>query len=96
MLMKKELKHEDLMRIRSEKQQKAAKKQGRRSADTFEEGDSVRIQNMANSCWDKSGTIKEVRTSDDGQGVSFLISLPNGRETIRHRSHLRHNLNRYT
>ena len=51
---------------------------------------------MANSCWDKSGTIKEVRTSDDGQGVSFLISLPNGRETIRHCSHLRHNINRYT
>ena len=96
MLMKKELKHKDLMRIRSEKQQKAARKQGKRSADTFEEGDSVRIQNMANSRWDKSGTIKEVRTSDDGQGVSFLISLPNGRETIRHRSHLRHNLNRYT
>merc|ERR1711954_629177 len=95
--MKKESKHEDLMRIQSEeKQQKAARKQGDRSADTFEEGDSVRIQNMANSRWDKSGTIKEVRTSDDGQGVSFLISLPNGRETIRHRSHLRHNINRYT
>ena len=46
--------------------------------------------------WDKSGTIKEVRTADDGQGVSFLISLPNGKETIRHCSHLRYNLNRYT
>ena len=96
MLIRKELKHEDLMQIRSEKQQKAARKKGKMSADTFEEGDSVRIQNMANSRWDKSGTIKEVRTSDDGQGVSFLISLPNGRETIRHRSHLRHNINRYT
>ena len=51
---------------------------------------------MANNRWDKSGTIKEVRTSDDGQGVSFLISLPNGRETIRYCSHLRHNINRYT
>ena len=96
MLINKELKHKDLMRIRSEKQQKAARKQGKRSADTFVEGDSVRIRNMQNGCWDKSGTIKEVRTSDDGQGVSFLISLPNGRETIRHRSHLRYNLNRYT
>ena len=66
------------------------------SADTFEEDDSVRIQNMANSCWDKLGVIKEVRTADDGQGVSFLISLPNGRETIRHCSHIRHNINRYT
>ena len=28
--------------------------------------------------------------------VSFVISLPNGRKTIRHWSHLRHNINRYT
>merc|ERR1711954_462531 len=96
MLINKELKHEDLMRIWSKKQQKAARKHGKRNADTFLEGDSVRIQNMQNGRWDKSGTIKEVRTSDDGQGVSFLISLPNGRETIRHCSHLRYNLNRYT
>ena len=54
------------------------------------------VQNMQNGRWDKSGTIKEVRRADDGQGVSFLISLPNGKETIRHCSHLRYNLNRYT
>ena len=96
MLITKELRHEDLMRIRSDKQQKLAKKQGRRSSDTFLEGDSVRIQNMRSGRWDKSGIIKEVRRSDDGQGVSFIISLPGGKETIRHRSHLRYNLNRYT
>merc|ERR1711954_599807 len=96
MLINKELKHEDLMRIRSEKQQKAARKQGKRIADTFVEGDSVRIQKMQNGRWDKSGTIKEVRRADDGQGVSFLISLPDGKKTIRHHSHLRFNLNRYT
>merc|ERR1711954_22709 len=96
MLITKELKHEDLMKIRSDKQQKLAKKQGRRSSDTFLERDSVRIQNMKNCCWDKSGVIKEVRRSDDGQGVSFIISLPDGKETIRHRSHLRYSLNRYT
>merc|ERR1711954_136134 len=96
MLMSKELRHEDLMRIPSEKQLKLAKKQGRRSSDEFQEGDSVRIQNMKSGRWDKSGTIKEVRRSDDGQGVSFIISLPDGKETICHRSHLRFNLNRYT
>ena len=90
------MKHEDLMRIWSEKQQKAARKKGKISSDTFELGDTVRIQNMATSRWDKSGVIKEVRTADDGQEVSFVISLPNGRETIRHCSHLRHNINRYT
>merc|ERR1711954_550334 len=96
MLITKELKHEDLLQIRSDKQQKLAKKQGKRSSDTFLEGDSLRIQNMKNCRWDKSGAIKEVRRADDGQGVSFLISLPDGKETIRHRSHLRYNLNRYT
>ena len=56
----------------------------------------MQIQNMATRRWDKSGVIKEVRTADDGQEVSFVISLPNGREIIRHQSHLRHNINRYT
>ena len=51
---------------------------------------------MRSGCWDKSGIIKEVRRSDDGQGVSFIISLPDGKETIRHHSHFRYNLNRYT
>ena len=33
---------------------------------------------------------------EDGQDISFVIPMGNGRETIRHRSHLRHNINRYT
>merc|ERR1712081_51147 len=96
MLITKELRHEDLMQIRSDKQQKLAMRQGRRSSDTFLKGDSVRFQNMRSGRWDKSGIIKEVRRADDGQGVSLIIYLPDGKETIRHHSHLRYNLNRYT
>ena len=33
---------------------------------------------------------------DDGQDTSFVITMGNGRETIRHRSHIRHNITRYT
>merc|ERR1711954_539014 len=44
MLMSKELRHEDLMPIRSQKQLKLAKKQGRKSSDEFLEGDSVHIR----------------------------------------------------
>ena len=73
------------------KQQEAAKKNGRLSADTFEIDEKVCIQNAANKRWDKTGRIVEKRQSDDGQDVSFVISMANGRETIRHRSHLRHN-----
>ena len=95
-IIKKELQHEDLMKIRAEKQQKAAKKKGKLSADTFKLEDEVWIQNAANKRWDKTGCIKEIRQSDDRQDVSFVISLANGRETIRHRSHPRHNITRYT
>merc|ERR1711954_77621 len=95
MIMSKELRHDDLMRIRSEKQLKLAKKQGR-SSDEFKEGHSVRIQDMRSGCWNKSGEIEEVRRSDDGQSVSFIIALPDGRKTICHRSHLRFNINRYS
>merc|ERR1712081_72339 len=59
-------------------------------------GDSVRIQDMRSGRWNKSGVIEEVRQSDDGQSVSFIIELPDGRKTIRHRSHLRFNINRYS
>merc|ERR1711954_92546 len=96
MYLSKELKHDDIMRIRAEKQLKMAKKQGRRSADEFKEGDSVRTQDMRSGRWDKSGIIEEVRISDDGQSVSFIIGLPDGRKTIRYRSHLRFNINRYS
>ena len=40
--------------------------------------------------------MKEKRVGDDGQDTSFVIIMGNGRETIRHRSHIRHNVTRYT
>ena len=43
-IIKKELKSEDLMKIRAEKQQKAAKKKGKLSADTFKLGDEPILQ----------------------------------------------------
>ena len=94
-IIKKEIQYEDLMRIRAKKQQETAKKKGRLSADTFEINDEVCIQNAANKSWDKTGTIVEKRQSDDGQDFYFIISLANGRQTIRHRSHLRHNVTMY-
>ena len=40
-IIKKEIQHEDVMRIRAKKQQETAKKKGRLSADTFEINDEV-------------------------------------------------------
>ena len=47
-IMKKEIQHKDLMKIRAKKQREAAKKKGRLSADTFKLEDEVCIQNAAN------------------------------------------------
>ena len=42
------------------------------------------------------GKIIEARKADDEQDVSSVILMENGRKSIRHRSHLRHNVTRYT
>ena len=51
---------------------------------------------MHSKCWDRVGKIIEKREADDGQSTSFVIRMENGYETIRHRSHLRHNVLKYT
>ena len=84
------------MNIRARKQLEAAKKKGRVSADIFEVDNKVIIQDVSTKKWNKVGKIIEKREADDGQDISFVILMANGRETIRHRSHIRHNVTRYT
>ena len=83
------------MHIRSRKQKKIAERKGRKSADIFEIDDHVRVQDVASKKWNKTGRIVETRQSDDGQNMSFVVLMDNGHETIRHRSHLKHNITRY-
>ena len=94
--IEKEVNFADLMKIRARKQKGMAEKKGRKSSDEFVVGDKVRVQDQNSKTWTKVGTIKAARKSDDEQDVSFIIDLENGRETIRHRSHMRHNVTRYT
>merc|ERR1712106_441961 len=68
---------DDLIRIRSDKRQKAAEKMGRRSADEFEVGQVVRVQDTVNKHWKKKGEIIEARTTDDGQHDSFRVRMEN-------------------
>ena len=84
------------MNIRARKQLETAKKKGRVSADIFEVDDEVRLQDVSSKKWNKVRKIKEKRVGDDGQDTTFVIVMENGRETIRHRSHIRHNVTRYT
>ena len=84
------------MHIRARKQIGAAKKKGRTSADVFELNDEVRIQDMNTKRWNKVGKITAKCEGDDEQNVSYVIELENGRETIRHQSHICHNATCYT
>ena len=83
-LIEKEVKCEDLMRIRAPKQIGAAKKKGRTSSDVFELNDEVRIQDMNTKRLNKVCKITAKREADDEQNVSYVIELENLCDTIRH------------
>ena len=51
---------------------------------------------MSTKRWNKVGKITEKREADDDQNVSYVIQMENGCETICHRSHIRHNVTKYT
>ena len=91
---RKDLESEDLMAIRAKKQRLVAERKGRKSADEFKLGDRVRVQDVATKKWNKSGVVQEAREADDGQSVSFIIKMDNGNESIRHRTHLKHDVTR--
>ena len=88
--IKRELNHRDLIKIRHDRQMKLAMAKGREAKDKFEINDLVRVQCQINKTWKKKGKIVDVRVSEDGSQQSFIIRMENGREAIRHKSHLRH------
>ena len=88
--IKRELNHRDLIKIRHDRQMKLAMAKGREAKDKFEVNDLVRVQCQVNKTWKKKGKIVDVRVSEDGSQQSFIIRMENGREAIRHKSHLRH------
>ena len=49
-------------------------------------------QDIHSKKWNRVGIIKDSRTADNRQNVSFIITMDNSREAIRHRSHIRHNV----
>ena len=87
---------DDLIKICSDKRQKMALKQGKRSSDHFEVEQVVRVQDTISRNWHKKGEIVEAREADDGQNTSFLVKMENGRISTRHRVHLKPNVTRNT
>ena len=89
---KRNLQIQDLMTIRDQKRKKLASRRGRKSTDIFQEGDPVRIQDPISKRWNIKGKIESIRSSADGVQSSFQIKKSNGRSTLRHQSHVRHDI----
>ena len=89
---KKNLQIEDLMSIRDKKRKQLANRRGRKSSETFEVGDPVRIQDPISKRWTIRGTIERIRSSEEGTQTSYQIKKRNGRNTLRHASHVRHDV----
>ena len=89
-LVKKTFDQAALIQRRSEEQMQVAKKLGRRSVDTFKEGDAVVAQNARTGKWTIRGRITKARTADDGTSRSFEVKTEAGKTTLRNSRHLRH------
>ena len=89
---RKNLKTEDLIQIRSSKQQKLAEKKGRQSSDKFEVGDHVRVQCPKSRRWRLKREIKKAREGYDVKNVSFVVRMDNGNKSICHKSHIKHDI----
>ena len=54
--------------------------------------DPVRVQDPISKKWTIRGKIETIRSSDNGVQSSFKIRKSNGRSTLRHKSHVRHDI----
>ena len=78
------------MTARGEIRQKRVEKKGRSvgKKETFEEGETVRLQDMKTKKWSHKGTIEQIRTAGDGRIVSYDIVTEDGVLTSRHRKYI--------
>ena len=81
-----------MIHIRQWKREKLAKRRGRTSIDVFRINDPVRLQNPKNRKWDIRGTIIEIRAHPNGKPSSYVVRKQNKKTTIRHSSHIRHDV----
>ena len=86
----KETDSEEMMKNRTNKQEKLTNKPSRQSKDEFKEGDNVRIFNIKTKLWDIKGSIVSIRHNDVNKSVSFNIETDKGKMLNRHKKFLRH------
>ena len=72
-------------------QERIANRKGNKSKDCFAVGDKVRVKSNLDGRWATKGTIQEARPSGSSSPpASFLILTDSGKEIIRHKSYLKH------
>ena len=86
------LRHDDMVAIRQWKREKLARRRGRSSTDVFMVNDPVRLQNPISKKWDIRGIVLEIRTHPNGEPSSYVVRKQNKKTTIRHASHIRHDV----
>ena len=88
--MKCELDHRTLVKARHDKQVALAKAKGYTSREQFRVGDKVVMRDHERKSWDVYREVKEERMAEDGTTHSFVVMGENGKEYLRHKSHLCH------
>ena len=83
------LRYDDMVAIRQWKREKLARRRGRSSTDV---NDPVRLQNPISKKWDIRGIVLEIRTHPNGETSSYVARKQNKKTTIRHASHIRHDV----
>ena len=69
----------------------ATSKKERKSAEEFNPGDKVIIQeHSGRKQWIDTGVIEQARVSDDGSNQSFLITLDRGGSCLRNKRFIKH------
>ena len=72
-------------------QERIAYHKGNKSRDSFAIGDHVRVKSNLDGRWTTRGTIQEARPSGSSSPpASFLILTDSGKEIIRHKSYIKH------
>ena len=80
-----------LVERRQAVQERIANRKGNKSKNCFAVGDKVRVKSNLDGRWATKGTIQEARPSGSSSPpASFIILTDSGKEVIRHKSYLKH------
>ena len=78
---------EDIKKRGEIKERRVRKKERTVGKETYDVGETVRLQNIKTKRWDTFGVVTKVRTADDNKILSYDIDI-DGTTTSRHRKYM--------